>query len=84
MGVLFPQRTGHVRRLQGGPRVACQRNGHDAINVVGALTYQKGGQAACPFCNKCRGRATQSSYVMPRPLAYVTGNEPRGCIGSPP
>jgi hypothetical protein len=50
----------------------------------GHITCQKGGQAACPFCNKCRGHAAQSSYVMPCPLAYVTGNEPHGCIGSPP
>jgi hypothetical protein len=36
MGALFRQRTRHVRRLQGGPGAACQRNGQDAINVVWA------------------------------------------------
>jgi hypothetical protein len=35
-GALFQQRTGQVRRLQGGTSAACQRNGQDTINVVGA------------------------------------------------
>jgi hypothetical protein len=46
----------------------------------GHIACQKGGQAVCPFCNKCGGRATQSPYVMLRPLAYVTDNKPCGSI----
>jgi hypothetical protein len=46
----------------------------------GHIAYQKGGQAACPFHNKCGGRAAQSSYVMLHPLAYVTDNKPCGSI----
>jgi hypothetical protein len=42
----------------------------------GHITCQKGGQAACPLHNKCGGRAAQSPYVMLRPLAYVTDNQP--------
>jgi hypothetical protein len=41
-GVLFRQRTGQVRRLQGGPGAACQRNGQDAINAVGAHHLSEG------------------------------------------
>jgi hypothetical protein len=41
-GTLFRQRTGQVRRLQGGPSAACQRNGQDAINAVGAHHLSKG------------------------------------------
>jgi hypothetical protein len=37
-----------------------------------------------PFRNKCGGRAAQRPYVRLRPLTYVTGSWPRGCIGSPP
>jgi hypothetical protein len=43
----------------------------------GHIACQKGGQAACPFRNKC---AAQSPYVMLRPLAYVTDNKPCGSI----
>jgi hypothetical protein len=46
----------------------------------GHIIYQKGGQATCPFRNKCGGRAAQSLYVMLRPLAYITDNKPYGCI----
>jgi hypothetical protein len=42
----------------------------------GHITCQKGGQAACPFRNKCGGCAAQSPYVTLRPLAYVTDNQP--------
>jgi hypothetical protein len=35
-GALFRPWTGQVRRLQGGPGAACQRNGQDAINAMGA------------------------------------------------
>jgi hypothetical protein len=42
----------------------------------GHITYQKGGQAACPLRNKYGGRAAQSPYVTLRPLAYVTDNQP--------
>jgi hypothetical protein len=69
-----------VRRLQGGPGAACQRNGQDAINVVGHIIRQKGGQAACPLHNKCGGRVAQSPYVMLRPLAYVTDDKSCGSI----
>jgi hypothetical protein len=44
----------------------------------------QGGQAARPLHNKCRDRAAQRPYVRLRSLAYVTGNKPRGSIGSPP
>jgi hypothetical protein len=43
----------------------------------GHIACQRGGQAACPFRNKC---AAQSPYVMLRPLAYVTDNKPCGSI----
>jgi hypothetical protein len=42
MGVLFRQRTGQVHRLQGGPVAACQRNGQDAINAMGAHRLSEG------------------------------------------
>jgi hypothetical protein len=41
-------------------------------------------QAALPFRNKCGGSVAQSPYVRLRPLAYVTGDRPRGSIGPPP
>jgi hypothetical protein len=41
-------------------------------------------QAVRLIRNKCRGRAAQKPYVRLRPLAYVTGNRPRGSIGSQP
>jgi hypothetical protein len=50
----------------------------------GHIVCQQGGQAARPLCNKCRDRAAQRPYVRLRPLAYVTGNKPRGNIGSLP
>jgi hypothetical protein len=46
----------------------------------GHIAYQKGGQATCPFRNKCGGRAAQNPYVMLRPLAYVTDSKPCGDI----
>jgi hypothetical protein len=70
-GVLFRQRTGQVRRLQGGPGVACQRNGQDIINVVEAHHLSGGrtdGVSPPP--------AAQSPYVTLRALAYVTNNQP--------
>jgi hypothetical protein len=48
------------------------------------IACQQGGQAAHPLRNKCRDRAAQRPYVRLRSLAYVTGNKPRSCIGSPP
>jgi hypothetical protein len=48
------------------------------------IAYQLGGQATRPLRNKCRDRAAQITYVRLRPLAYVTGNKPRGSIGSSP
>jgi hypothetical protein len=48
------------------------------------IACQQGGQAARPLRNKCRDRAAQRPYVRIRPLAYVTGNKPRGSIRSPP
>jgi hypothetical protein len=50
----------------------------------GHIVCQQGRQAARPLHNKCRDRAAQRPYVRLRPLAYVTGNKPRGSIGSPP
>jgi hypothetical protein len=41
-------------------------------------------QAAHLFRNKCRGSMAQRPYVRLRPLAYVTGDSPRGSIGPPP
>jgi hypothetical protein len=49
----------------------------------GHIACQQGGQAARPHRNKCRDRTAQRPYVKLRPLAYVTGNKPRGCIRSP-
>jgi hypothetical protein len=48
----------------------------------GHILYEKGGQAACPFHNKCGGRAAQSPYIMLHPLPYVTNNKPCGYIWS--
>jgi hypothetical protein len=50
----------------------------------GLIACQQGGQAARPLRNKCRDCTAQRPYVRLRPLAYVTGNKPRGSIGSPP
>jgi hypothetical protein len=46
----------------------------------GHIARQKGGQAACPFRNKCGGCVAQNPYVMLHPLAYVTDNKPCGSI----
>jgi hypothetical protein len=48
------------------------------------IACQQGGQAARPLRNKCRDRAAQRPYVRLHPLAYITGNKPRGSIRSPP
>jgi hypothetical protein len=48
------------------------------------IACQQGGQAARPLRNKCRDRAAQRPYVRLRPLSYITGNKPRGSIGSLP
>jgi hypothetical protein len=48
------------------------------------IACQQSGQAARPLRNKCRDRAAQRPYIRLRLLAYVTGNKPRGSIGSPP
>jgi hypothetical protein len=48
------------------------------------IACQWNGQATRLIRIKCRGRATQRPYIRLRPLAYVTGNRPRGSIGSPP
>jgi hypothetical protein len=48
------------------------------------IACQWNGQAARLIRNKCRGRTTQKPYVRLRPLAHVTGSQPRGSIGSPP
>jgi hypothetical protein len=50
----------------------------------GHIACQQSGQAARPLHNKCRDRAAQRPYVRLCPLAYVTGNKPRGSIGSSP
>jgi hypothetical protein len=46
----------------------------------GHIACQEGGQAVRLLRNKCRDHVAQSPYVMHRPLAYVTGNMPRGSI----
>jgi hypothetical protein len=48
------------------------------------IACQWNGQAARLIRNKCSGHAAQRPYVRLRPLAYVTGNRPRGSIGFPP
>jgi hypothetical protein len=48
------------------------------------ITCQWNGQAARLIRIKCRVRAAQRPYVRLRPLAYVTGNRPRGSIGVTP
>jgi hypothetical protein len=48
------------------------------------IACQQGGQVARIFRNKCGDRVAQRPYVRLRPLAYVTGNRPRGSIESPP
>jgi hypothetical protein len=50
----------------------------------GHIVYQQGGQATHSFRNKCRDRVAQRPYVRLYPLVHITGNKPRGCIGSPP
>jgi hypothetical protein len=50
----------------------------------GHIVGQRDRQAARLICNKCRGSVAQRPYVRLRPLAYVTGDRPRGSIGSPP
>jgi hypothetical protein len=48
------------------------------------IAYQRNSQATRLLCNKCRDRVAQRPYIRLRPLAYVMGSRPRGCIGSPP
>jgi hypothetical protein len=48
------------------------------------IACQQVGQAVHPLRNKCRDCVAQRPYVRLHPLAYVTGNKPRSCIGSPP
>jgi hypothetical protein len=50
----------------------------------GHIACQQGEQEACPLHNKCRDRAAWRPYIRLRPLAYVTGNQPRGSSGSLP
>jgi hypothetical protein len=50
----------------------------------GHIVYQQDRQAARLLHNKCRGSAAQRPYVRLRPLAYVTGDRPRGNIGPLP
>jgi hypothetical protein len=47
------------------------------------ITCQRNSQAARLLRNKCKDRAAQRPYVRLRPLAYVTGDMPRGSIGPP-
>jgi hypothetical protein len=47
------------------------------------IACQRSGQAARPIRNKWKARTAQRPYVRLRPLAYVTGSEPCGSIGSP-
>jgi hypothetical protein len=48
------------------------------------IACQRNSQAVRLLLNKYRDRAAQQPYVRLRPLAYVMGSRPRGCIGSPP
>jgi hypothetical protein len=48
-GALFPQWTGQVRRLQGGPGAACRRSGQDVINVEGAHRLSAGWTGGASF-----------------------------------
>jgi hypothetical protein len=48
------------------------------------IAYQQNSQAARLLHNKCIDCAAQRPYVRLRPLAYVTGDMPRGSIGPPP
>jgi hypothetical protein len=50
----------------------------------GHIVCQRDRQAARLLRNKCRGSVAQRPYVRLRPLAYVTGDSPRGSIGPPP
>jgi hypothetical protein len=50
----------------------------------GHIACQQGGQAARPLRNKCKDRMAMRTYFRLRPLAYITGNKPRGSIRSPP
>jgi hypothetical protein len=50
----------------------------------GHIVCQRDRQAARLLRNKCRGSAAQRPYVTLCPLAYVTGDSPRGSIGPPP
>jgi hypothetical protein len=46
----------------------------------GHIACQKGGQAACPFRNKCGDCVAQGPHVTHRPLAYITDNKPCSSI----
>jgi hypothetical protein len=48
------------------------------------IACQRNSQAVRLLRNKCRDRAAQRPYARLRPLAYITGDRPRGCIGPPP
>jgi hypothetical protein len=48
-GALFRQQTGQMRRLHGGPGAACQRNGQDAINAMGAHRLSEGWTGGVSF-----------------------------------
>jgi hypothetical protein len=48
-GALFWQWTGQVRRLQGGPGAACQWNGQDVKNAVGAHRLSEGWTGGMSF-----------------------------------
>jgi hypothetical protein len=50
----------------------------------GHIVCQRDRQAARLLHSKCRGSMAQRPYVRLRPLAYVTGDSPRGSIGPPP
>jgi hypothetical protein len=50
----------------------------------GHIACQWDRQAVHLLRNICSGSAAQRPYVRLRPLAYVTGDSPRGSIGPPP
>jgi hypothetical protein len=74
-----------VRCLQGGPGAACQRSGQDAINAEGGTSPNsrvvRRRVLSAINADSTRSRGLTSGSAR---LAYVTGNEPRGRIGSPP
>jgi hypothetical protein len=62
------QQTGQARHLLDDPDAVCQWIGQGAFNVERACRLSAWWQAACPFRNKCRGRAATWALRQARPL----------------